>query len=93
MMASGYPCRFRGSEIDRQRCPNCQGAVEVKIFSCSVHKLCSIAKPIYQSIPGRYQVCSSCPDRRDNPWVWHVYANRRHDNPWVWQFYANPQLD
>ena len=79
-MSNNNHCIHLGEELRREVCRTCTGHVEVKVFRCRIHRLCSLSKPVYQITPGRYRVCEGCPDRPvGNPWI-HVHI-------------ANPQLD
>lgn len=40
------PCIHLGDSIRTELCPTCAGTVKVKIFSCSVHKECTLGKYI-----------------------------------------------
>lgn len=39
-------CPHRGEELRLASCPGCKGAVQVKVFKCSVHGECTIAKEV-----------------------------------------------
>lgn len=38
------PCIFRGSELRTETCPTCLTHVSLKVFSCTRHAECTIAK-------------------------------------------------
>ena len=60
-----YDCIHRGDPIGQGACNSCEGNVSLKIFRCSKHTVCTIAKRIDGSQPaiGSYMVCSGCSDR------------------------------
>ena len=39
-------CPFRRQEIRREVCPSCRGAVQVKVFECSLHGECTLKKKV-----------------------------------------------
>lgn len=40
------PCVHKGTYRKSEQCPTCAGNVEVKVFDCAVHQLCTVAKRI-----------------------------------------------
>ena len=75
-----YPCIHRGEKVDEQVCKPCGTAehpdkVKVFVFSCAVHKLCTLEKPVYQIIPGRFYVCRYCPWRKDSLAPYRFFAS------------------
>lgn len=39
-------CRHKGDELRRETCQSCAGSWQVKVFACSLHSACSMAKQI-----------------------------------------------
>jgi hypothetical protein len=57
------PCIHRGAAVLRQElCPSCRGRVSLKVFACSVHGECTIAKPL-----GKLACCALCADYQSQP--------------------------
>lgn len=50
-------CKHKGEFLFTQECPTCAGSVKIKVFSCSIHNECTIAKTIDQKA-----CCSTCLD-------------------------------
>jgi hypothetical protein len=56
-------CRHRGEPTGEQRqCGTCPGSVSVKVFGCSVHGACTLAKKVEG-----LACCKGCPDREPVP--------------------------
>ena len=51
------PCSHRGEQIGEQKCEDCKGSVSLKIFACSIHASCTIAKPLAD-----VACCATCAD-------------------------------
>lgn len=51
-------CLHRGAELRTEKCPGCQGHVEVKVFSCAVHGECTLQKSLGA------MTCVRCPDKK-----------------------------
>lgn len=51
------PCKLRGPETRREQCSTCTTRVELKIFACSLHSECTLAKPLEAMA-----CCQLCPD-------------------------------
>ena len=52
-------CEFRGNEIRREACSGCRGQIQIKVFTCSKHGECTIAKQI-----SGVHVCDEKPIRK-----------------------------
>lgn len=50
-------CLHKGIEVAQEGCASCGGNVQIKIFACSVHKTCTLAKDI-----GYVKCCATCSD-------------------------------
>jgi len=50
-------CRHRGTEQGQADCPSCRGTVRVKVFACTLHASCTLARVV----PG-HACCESCKD-------------------------------
>lgn len=55
--ASATPCTHRGDVIDAVQCPTCRGKVTVRVFACTVHGRCTVAKRT-----PRAACCKGCVD-------------------------------
>jgi ADP-heptose:LPS heptosyltransferase len=53
-----FRCVYRGAQTGEKECPSCGGHVLLKVFGCSKHERCTIAK----AVEG-LQCCAACPDR------------------------------
>ena len=51
-------CKHRGGVLRLEQCPSCNGTVMVKVFSCEIHKECSILPKI-----AGVKACRGCSDR------------------------------
>ena len=51
------PCTHRGAVLRDEPCPSCPGNIRVKLFACSLHSECTVAKPL-----GSLACCATCPD-------------------------------
>src|SRR3990167_658639 len=52
-------CANLGNDLRLQDCPTCQGHVQIKIFSCSIHRECTIRNKL-ESV----HCCVGCADYR-----------------------------
>lgn len=50
-------CTHRGDVVDKVQCQTCGGNVQIKVFACTVHVQCTIAKL------DAYRDCGTCGDR------------------------------
>jgi hypothetical protein len=56
------PCAHRGEVVREEDCDSCHGRVRLKVFECSMHGACSLARPI-ESVA----CCEGCPDYKPLP--------------------------
>src|SRR5581483_7077040 len=50
------PCRHLGAETgERRECPSCTGNVQIKLFACAKHGVCSVARNVGAAC------CATCP--------------------------------
>jgi hypothetical protein len=50
-------CRHLGLELREQACPDCRGAVRLKVFRCPLHTECTLQRPI-----ASLACCATCTD-------------------------------
>jgi hypothetical protein len=50
-------CRNLGAKIRAEKCSTCCGNVQVKVFACSIHGECTLAKQL-----GEIKCCEGCGD-------------------------------
>jgi hypothetical protein len=51
------PCNHRGAAVREEVCPTCQGHVRLKVFACTIHTECTIARTV-----GGVACCATCSD-------------------------------
>jgi len=50
-------CQHRKEVVGEMECPTCRGSVQIKLFSCSIHQQCTVAKPMKE-----LACCLTCED-------------------------------
>ena len=54
VIVSPRECTHMGKEVETRLCPTCGGKVQVKVFECTIHHLCSMGKEV------GVKVCRGC---------------------------------